>query len=158
MWCCGMTSDAVPIDPQTRRALVWWWMPVGLLLVLLAALILVAAIGWHELFVPYPNSVWLPACGNTWIASGAPSAPGAAAQVYFYTQVCFLTQDTPDQVDTWYRQRGWQYLPPAGTVRLASWQLGVLEVNFQQTAFTRVAGSTTTVHIGYVVNIRPTWP
>jgi hypothetical protein len=131
---------------------------LGVLAALVAAFILVAAVGWHELFVQYPNSVRLPACGNSGIASGAPSSPPAASPVYLYTQACFLTPDTPAQVDTWYRQQGWQYSPPGGTVRLANWQLGLVVLNFQQTAFTRVKGGSTTIYIGYVVDIRPTWP
>lgn len=133
-------------------------MPVGVLAALLAAFILAAAAGWHALFVPYPNSAWLPACGNSGYATGAPSSPRAAAPLYLYTLLCYRTSDTPDQVDTWYRQRGWQYSPPSGTARLANVQLGLAEFYFQQTVVTRVKGSSTIIYIGYVVDIRPAWP
>ena len=153
-----MPIDAAPLGAKSRRTPAWCWILVGLLAALLAAFILAAAAGWHALFVPYPNSAWLPACGNSGYATGAPSSPRTAPPLYLYTLACFLTSDTPDQVDTWYRQQGWGYSPMSGTARLANLQLGVVAIHFQQTAVTRVKGNTTTIYIGYVVDIRPIWP
>jgi hypothetical protein len=156
--CSTAAAPALSRGAKSPRTLVGWWIPLGLLAALLAALVLVAAVNWYELIAQYPNSVRLAACGHSGIASGAPTSPRAAPPVYLYTQACFITPDTPAQVDTWYRQQGWQYSPPGGMVRLANWYLGLVVLSYQQTTFTQVKGGLTTIYIGYVVDINPTWP
>jgi hypothetical protein len=137
----------------------FWLTELGLSSILITALFLLLAATKNELLPRYPGSARLMPCGTSGIATGAQSPTRDADTFYLYTQTCFVTIDSSSQVNAWYNQRGWQNLSQSrGTFRIASVDLGLFVLHFQQTAFARAINGSTQINAGFVLSGHQTWP